>query len=153
MIREDHFPDIAYLARPCQFVTNDFCHRQLWTFQRYHPSVVNGMNAALNILRQTGDYQQLELIGYSGGATIALLLAALRDDVISVRTVAGNLAPHYLNRHHGVSEMREALSPINAAGQLMHIPQIHWFGRKDSVVPPAIAQHYRQHSPQRIAYN
>jgi poly(3-hydroxybutyrate) depolymerase len=84
----------------------------------------------------------LELIGYSGGGAVAALLAAERSDVISLRTVAGNLDHDAVNRYQGVDRMPESLNPIDIAEKLKLLPQMHFIGKKDKIVPAAIAEDF-----------
>ena len=105
--------DKAYIARPCQFIMTEKCSTQIWTKQRYSKAAVDSLDEALDRLKLKGSYQQLELIGFSGGATLALILAATRDDVLSVRTIAGNLDPAFVNKIHSVSKMPEAMNPVH----------------------------------------
>jgi poly(3-hydroxybutyrate) depolymerase len=86
--------------------------------------------------------QAVHLVGYSGGAAIAVLLAARRQDVASVRTVAGNLDSEAVNRMHRVSAMPESLNPIDVAPALARIPQIHFISQSDIVVPASIAARF-----------
>ncbi len=108
LMLKDKSPDLAYIAQPCQYVMNDSCNRQVWTFNRYSQKVINTMNSVVTSMKESGQYKELELVGYSGGGALALLIAAQRNDVTNVRTVAGNLSHEFLNRHHGVSEMPAA---------------------------------------------
>lgn len=142
LMLQDKSPDLAYIAQPCQYVMNENCSRQVWTFKRYSPKVLKVINTAVESLKESGQYEKLELVGYSGGGALALLIAAHRNDVASVRTVAGNLSPKFLNRHHGVSEMPAALNPVDFSAQLSSIAQIHFLGARDSVVPVQVSQHY-----------
>jgi len=137
----DPSPNVIYLARPCQFVGHDpACRTAYWTGLRYAEEVVTSMNDALTQAMAPLPGQGIRLVGYSGGGAIATLLAERRVDVLSLRTVAGNLDIAAVNRHHRVSPMPESLNPIDAAARLAALPQIHFVGGKDSVVPPFIAQ-------------
>src|SRR5690606_19668333 len=80
-----------YLARPCQFVRAPGCQPLLWTDRRFSAEVLDSLDAALTRIKATYGNQTFELIGYSGGGALALLLAARRDDVALVQTLAGNL--------------------------------------------------------------
>ncbi len=144
LMLQDPTPDLAYLAQPCQYVSNDSCNNQVWTFQRYSQRLVETMDKAVSSLKEKGDYQYVEFVGYSGGGTIALLLAAQRSDVAAVRTVAGNLSPRFFNHYHGVSAMPAALNPVAFKRQLSTTPQIHFVGSRDAVVPGVISQHYME---------
>lgn len=142
LMLNDAYTDIAYLGRPCQFFLTSDCNRHFWTFGRYDKIIIENMNSAISSLKQTHNYKNIELIGYSGGATIALLLTTTRDDITSIRTVAGNLEPKFLNKLHKVSPMPSAMSPIQFSDTLEKIPQIHFYGTRDSVVPKAVSEHY-----------
>ena len=142
IMTEDEKRDIAYLARPCQFIMQPDCSSYIWTFGRYDQKVIDSINEAITKLKQQYDFKQLELIGYSGGATIALIIAAKRNDVISVRTVAGNLDPEFTNNFHKVSPMPTALNPVSFANNLKQVPQIHFYGENDLIIPKGISDHY-----------
>ena len=62
------------------------------------------MNEAIDFLIKKYQAGKIELVGYSGGGAVALLLAVRRHDIVSVRTVAGNLNPEAVNQYHKVSE-------------------------------------------------
>ena len=143
LVRQDHYPDRAYIARPCQFVWGDNCKVPVWTSLRYSQPMVDTLNEALDQLKAKRPYSNIELIGFSGGGTLALLMAASRDDVISIRTVAGNLDPTFVNQFHKVSPMPDSLNPIDFSKKLASIPQLHFIGGKDTVIPPAVYNHYQ----------
>lgn len=137
--------NVAYLARPCQFTpmaANPACSVSHWTGRRYAEEVVAAMDAAVTQVLAATPGQRVHLVGYSGGAALAVLVAARRQDVASLRTVAGNLDPAEVNRLHRVSPMPDSLNPIDFAARVASIPQLHVSGGKDTVVPPAIAQRF-----------
>jgi pimeloyl-ACP methyl ester carboxylesterase len=136
----DPSPNILYLARPCQFTRNDSqCRTAYWTDRRYAPEVIASIDEAIDTALR-GQHGGLHLVGYSGGGAVAALIAARRGDVLSLRTVAGNLDHVRLNRHHGVSAMPESLNPIDFAPRLAGLPQTHFTSETDQTVPPAIAE-------------
>jgi len=140
----DPAPNVFYLARPCQYADlgRTPCDRIYWTDQRYSDVVISAMNQALDALLAPTAASRINLIGYSGGAAVAVLLAARRHDVASLRTVAGNLDSEAVNRYHGVSAMPQSLNPIDAAERLIGLPQTHFVGTADDVVPEFIAQSF-----------
>lgn len=140
----DPYSDIAYLGRPCQYIMTRICNKSVWTFGRYDSVSLASINEALDYLKKKGGYKKLELVGYSGGATLALLSASQRDDVTSIRTVAGNLDPFFTNQFHKVSPMPSALNPLEVQNQLNNIPQLHFYGSKDPIIPYQISEHYRE---------
>ncbi len=134
----DPSPNVLYLARPCQFTRNDSrCAQTYWTDRRFAEEVVTGMNQAIDLAARG---RRLHLVGYSGGGAIAALIAARRNDVASLRTVAGNLDHDAVNRFHDVSPMRGSLNAINLAAGLATLPQEHFVGGADEVVPAFVAE-------------
>ncbi|WP_249584761.1 alpha/beta hydrolase [Pseudomonas viridiflava] len=134
----------AYLARPCQFVTSPGCKTALWTDQRFSQEVVTRLSQALDLLKQRYGNQSFELVGYSGGAALALLLAAQRDDVTQVQTLAGNLSPRLWAHTQHLTPLAGSLDPLDYPRRLAGIPQRHFSGTLDEVVPTALAQAYRE---------
>ncbi|VFR53272.1 hypothetical protein BRI6_2815 [plant metagenome] len=142
---QDPSPNVAYLARPCQYTPmadNPQCGSAWWTGKRFAPPVVASLNAALDQLRTRTPGQPLELVGYSGGGALAVLLAARRQDVAAIRNVAGNLDTEFVNALHQVSAMPESLNPITDAPRVANIPQRHFSGANDAIVPPRVAQRF-----------
>jgi hypothetical protein len=141
----DPAPNVVYLARPCQFTpmaANPRCDVAYWTGKRYAEEVVVSMNSAVSHYAGLAPGQHINLTGYSGGGAMAVLIAARRGDIASLRTVAGNLDHVEVNRLHQVSAMPASLNAIDFARQVAAIPQIHFSGAGDSVVPAAIAQRF-----------
>jgi hypothetical protein len=132
----------VYLARPCQFVTNEHCNPKAWTDQRFSPQVIADMSSALDVIKLRYPVKRIELVGYSGGGAVALLLAGQRDDVVSVQTLAGNVAVTAWAQLHGLTPLDGSLDPVNYANKLRAIPQRHLVGDQDSVVPPTVASAY-----------
>ncbi|WP_444438824.1 alpha/beta hydrolase [Pseudomonas sp. A6] len=132
----------AYLARPCQFVTTPACEPGLWTDRRFSQEVVTSLSRALDQLKQRYGNREFELVGYSGGAALALLLAAQRDDVAQVQTLAGNLSPRLWAQMKGLSPLGGSLDPLDYQGRLASIPQRHLVGDADDTVPASLAKAY-----------
>jgi len=138
--------NVLYLARPCQYTPmkmNPACNSEYWTSRRYAEEVVAATNAAIDHAVQSA--HSVQLLGYSGGAALAELVAARRDDVLGLQSVAGNLDPEALNRYHAVSQLK-GLNAADTAKKLAAIPQLHWRGTDDEVVPASIAQGWQEQS-------
>jgi dienelactone hydrolase len=99
--------------------------------------------ALLAAISRQYDNSGLELIGFSGGATIAMLAAPQIPGLISIRTVAGNLDTAEFARIHKLPVMADATNPAAGTTLLETIPQIHFVGNSDSVVPPSVANSYQ----------
>ena len=141
----DPSANVVYLARPCQYVrleNESGCRDEYWTVKRYSREVIDAMNSAIDKLKQAHAFTGVRLVGYSGGATVAALLATVRKDVLDLRTLAGNLDTSAFTRFHRVTPLLGSLNPAAMAGRLYRIPQLHLFGGRDSVITPAIRDGY-----------
>jgi pimeloyl-ACP methyl ester carboxylesterase len=87
------------------------------------------------------------LIGYSGGGTVAALVAAKRTDVIRLITVAAILDVKQWVRQKSLTPLYGSLNPADEWNKLASIPQTHWVGAKDRVVPKEVAFAFAQHFP------
>ncbi len=134
--------DLAYLGRPCQFVHNGACRYSLWTSARFSQPVVSSLSSALSQLKQQFSVTSFQLVGYSGGGALALLLAVERDDVDSVITVAGNLETRRFAEYHHVSPLTESLNPADYVDVLSNIPQVHFVGSEDEIITDEISNAY-----------
>ncbi|OPY01650.1 MAG: Alpha/beta hydrolase family protein [Syntrophorhabdus sp. PtaB.Bin047] len=144
MAASDPAGNVAYLARPGQYGAgfSPGCDALYWSDRRFSAEVVDAMSEAIDRLRGASRSRKIDLVGYSGGAAIAVLVAARRGDIASLRTVAGNLDTEAVNRHHGVSPLAGSLNPIDEAGRLGRLPQRHFAGAKDTVIPPLVARSF-----------
>jgi len=141
----DPATNVLYLARPCQFAPRALsprCDVAYWTGKRYAPEVVASLDAAVTHYASFVPNQPIRLVGYSGGGALAVLVAAGRHDVASIRTVAGNLDNEFVNRLHQVSAMPGSLDAVDVAQRVSAIPQIHFSGADDTVVPPTVAERF-----------
>ena len=140
--------NVAHIARPCQYIDGDVskksCDPKLWTEGRYSEEAVDVVNATINEIKARYNLENLHLIGYDGGAAIASILAARRDDVASLRTVAGILDHEEFTNYHNVEPFSNSINPTDYADELALIPQHHFIGGQDEIVPPAILHSYLQ---------
>lgn len=139
--------NVVYLARPCQYAKQDLqtvCEAKHWTNARYSSEIVDAMNQALDNIKANSNATQIHLIGYSGGGTIAVLLAAQRNDIASLRTIAGNLDLQAMQQYHKTAPLDESLDPLHVASKVHNIPQIHFIGKDDIVVPEHTTKNFRE---------
>ena len=132
---------VAYLARPCQFTGGEKarnCENALWTSARYSEEALAAMDAAIGALKERAGASKIALVGYSGGGTVATLLAIRRDDIVWLKTVAAPLDTDAFTAHHNVSPLSDSLNPADIAAALANLPQIHYAGSADKVVPASI---------------
>ena len=142
----DNAPNVVYMARPCQYTlkASSACQVSDWTDKRFSKEMITVVNDALNRVKPANSTQKILLSGYSGGAAIAVLIAARRNDIASLRTVAGNLNHNAVNQLHHVSLMPQSLNAIDVINQIRQIPQVHFVGGQDKIIPPFIAQQFAQ---------
>lgn len=146
LAKADPAPNVIYLARPCQYsgrIDGKPCDQKYWMGSRYAPEILNSYNTALNDLKNKNGFSSFNLIGFSGGGTIAAILAGQRSDIATLRTVAGNLDHKAHSQYHRVSPLSSSLNPPNYAARLKLIPQHHFIGANDETVPPEIYQSYK----------
>jgi len=129
----------VYLARPCQYRYGPACAPEYWLARRFSPEVVTVTGQAIDQLKQRYQSESVILVGYSGGGAVAALVAAQRSDVRALITVAGNLDIHLWTQHHDITPLTGSLNPADHAQSLQLIPQWHFTGGKDAIIPPRIA--------------
>lgn len=142
----DPSPNVVYLARPCQFVWDDSCDSTYWSNRRFSEEVIASMDEAVSYFAAKMTSKEIHLVGYSGGGAVAVLVTARRADILSIRTIAGNLNPTAVNEHHRVSPLEGSLDPMEFAEKVSSIRQIHFTGSRDEVVPPFIARSFKKAS-------
>ena len=145
---EDPYDNIIYIARPGQFLENSRikCNPTYWSTRRFSPEVVDVVNKIIDRIKVGAGADFIELVGYSGGAAIAVLVAAKRDDVAELITIAGNLDHEALSAYHKTSPLDGSLNPIDYALSVKNIPQRHFAGAKDKVVPLGIIKKFAKTS-------
>lgn len=141
---------VAYLGRPCQYMgaqTDGRCNKTVWTDARFSEHVVAAVDAAIGQLKQQRGARQITLVGYSGGAAIALLVASRRQDVARIITVAGNLDPQAWATQMRLRPLTSSLDTATVIHQTAAIQQVDFVGGKDNVVPPTLTEAFAQKFP------
>lgn len=138
----DDFANVIYIARPCQYSGGARCGRDYWTGKRFAPETVRATDEALSRVVTEGRIAGIELVGFSGGGAMAALLAARRDDVLNLRTVAGNLDHRTHSHIHSVTPLQGSLNPPDFAARLRAVPQRHFTGAQDRNVTAAVYESY-----------
>jgi dienelactone hydrolase len=146
----------VYLARPCQYTGGSKarnCNKHYWTDSRFAEEVIASINEAINSLKAEFGAEQLQLVGYSGGGAVAALVAARRDDVIKLITVAGNLNHRAWTSYHNISPLTGSLNPADYPQPLASIEQVHFVGANDKNIPPFLAQQFVASLPSTMHAN
>lgn len=133
---------VAYLARPCQFLPAlelRRCPVELWSRERFSEPAVRQLDRAVQALKQEAGAKRLRLVGFSGGGTMAALLALMRDDVEVLITAA---APMNLSRWTKLHRVSGIAPEFDLAERLRSerpgLLQIHLVGDNDAIVPPSL---------------
>jgi pimeloyl-ACP methyl ester carboxylesterase len=135
---------VVYIARPGQFPDTfpSGCDPTYWSQRRFAPEVVEALDKVIDKVKERSGARSVEIVGYSGGGALAVLVAARRSDVSSIRTVAGNLEPKALCEYHNVSQLEGSMDPLDFAQKVAHIPQFHFVGGNDKAIPAFIARSF-----------
>jgi len=150
---------VAYLARPCMYLKEEQlkqCSETLWTDARFGKEALALSNQALDSLiaqvknKYLADSSRpllINLVGYSGGGVIATLLAAQRSDVACLNTIASPLDIEVWAKLQKLGPLSQSFNPAYPDARLSRIPQMHWFGAKDRVVPAQAVGRYHNWNP------
>jgi len=104
------------------------------------------MVAALRSFLSMHRFDHVVLIGYSGGGTLAWLMAAHVPEASRVLTIAANLDTDEWAKIHGYSVLDGSLNPVWLPELSPTIAQLHYVGDLDQNVPPSIVRSFaRRH--------
>lgn len=139
----DYSPNVIYLARPCQFVDDDYCEQKFWTTARFSPEVIASSKEVIKRVIQN-DKTELILIGYSGGAQVAGLVAVTSPElkVKKLITIAGNLDHHSWTSKKQLTPLADSMDLNDYLGEYTKIPQKHYVAENDVIVPPEITKEF-----------
>ena len=137
----DSYPNVIYLARPCQYILDSKCSQQDWTTGRFSQNVIDSTSQAI---KQISDKQSVILIGYSGGAMVSGLVITQHPELKIDKwiTIAGVL------NHKDWTEYFDDL-PLADSVNLTNLPnvkQTHFVGEKDKVVPLSLSKKWIKES-------
>ena len=137
----DNNPNVVYLARPCQYIKSPICSKRHWTTARFAPEVINAEYAAV---KQIAGDNPVILIGFSGGAQVAGLIASAKPglNVKKIITIAGNLDHLAWTQYHNLPPLNESMNLESYRKQFAKIPQIHYVGSNDKVMPPVLVREF-----------
>ena len=137
----DNIPNVIYLARPCQYVKSPICSQRHWTTARFAHEVVN---AEYEAIKQIAGAHPVILIGFSGGAQIAGLVASVKNglNIKKIITIAGNLDHLAWTQYHNLPPLNESMNLADYRHQFAELPQIHYVGTKDKVIPPVLLEQF-----------
>ena len=138
----DSNDNVIYLARPCQFEWSNNCNKDTWTLSQYSTSVLSGYKSIIEEL--SGKYKEIHLVGYSGGAGIAMYLGSIDNKTVkSIRTVAGNINHNALTQLLNISNLSKSLNFYPIVEKTNKVPQVHYYGLEDKTVPNQLQISYK----------
>lgn len=137
----DPSPNVIYLARPCQFIKSKICAKRHWTTARFAPEVINSEYQAI---KQIAGEHEIILIGFSGGAQVAGLVASAKPglNIKKIMTIAGNLDHLTWTQYQHLPALNESMNLESYRQQYLKIPQVHYVGAKDKVIPPLLVKKF-----------
>nr|WP_096260221.1 alpha/beta hydrolase [Lebetimonas natsushimae] len=122
---------VIYLARPCQYINSTNCNYKYWTSARFAPEVIKTYMRVLNKIKSEYQNNKFTLFGFSGGGTVATILAAKRDDINLLVTISGNLDIQKWCELHHISKLKYSLNPADFTKSLQNVKQFHLIGGQD----------------------
>lgn len=138
----------AYITRPCYHgLRSNKCTVEHWTGARYSLEIVESMAATVREAQRRSGATKVALVGYSGGGTLAVLIAERLDNVASVVTIAATLDTDAWTEHHKYLPMSQSLNPT-LSDRPHPWPELHLRGANDAVVPAATTARYFARYPQ-----
>ena len=150
MAIDDAADAVAYLGRPCQYLAPEQlarCDPALWMRGRFGEDAVAAIDTAVTRIKSRYGASGVNLVGYSGGGAMAALVAARRRDVGCLVTIAAPLDTDAWTAAINVSSLSYSLNPADAAHKLASLPQTHFRGGNDRLVPTPTARRFLQRTP------
>lgn len=134
-----------YISRPCYDIEPmpSDCQAKLWTSDRYSSAVIASLTEAIS---QLAGNSNIELVGHSGGGTLAVLLAQQMPQVTRILTLGANLDHTAWTNFHNTPALsgsaNAATTNRRVSGQ-----ELHLYGQDDREVPAALNQKYFDNNP------
>lgn len=144
-----------FLGRPCYYGQRQAraCHPSYWTHARYSETIVDSMIDVLKQQLVMYPICKVTLIGFSGGGTLAMLIAPRLPQVKTVITIAGNLDVAAWSNFHSYSPLQGSMNPAERRSLPADIKQWHLLGDADKEIPLFLVEQALQQQPDaRILY-
>jgi hypothetical protein len=138
MAATDPSARVAYLGRPCQYLDPEqltTCDPALWMRARFSETAVAATDRAVSDIKKAVGASRVSLVGYSGGGAMAALVTERRSDVGCLVTISAPLDTDAWTDAIGVSRLDYSLNPADNAQALVSVPQTHFQGGDDGLVP------------------
>ena len=111
---------------------------------RYSIANINRIAEVIQNLKNYYNSEKVILVGYSGGAGIAMYLGSIDNKSIkSIRTIAGNINHNELSKILKISRLKKSINFYSIEKKINTIPQVHYYGLKDKIVPNELQTSYK----------
>jgi len=143
--QRDTSPNVIYISRPCQWIKHKVCDQnpEIYRSARFHPEIMLEMKELIQYLMRKYQAPMVELIGYDGGAVLALNMAT-KVPTSRIITIAGITDIDAYNELHNLPEANpeDQENPTENLFLLAGIPQIHYTGQDDNVTPRNLVERF-----------
>ena len=137
----DSFDNVVYMARPCQFIMSESCSETDWTTGRFSQKIISAQGRAISKIAKN---KEIILVGFSGGAMVSGLIIEQNPKLNLEKwiTIAGVLDHEKWTNYFGDKSLSESLN----LKKLPNVPQTHFVGGRDKVVPYELAKTWADES-------
>jgi hypothetical protein len=132
------------ITRPYHYTKDHIPDPKYWTTARYSTEVIQATIEAIQFCQQKFHFETVEFVAYSGGASVALLVAAKFKNLQRIITFAGNLDHSQWTHYHQTQPLSLSLNPLENREKLREIPQIHFLGTEDANTTIDLGLQYKQ---------
>ena len=132
------------INRPFQYTDRKNANSKYWTTARYCHDVIQSIYDVIKICQTRFNFETIEIVAYSGGASVALLLSPKFDNLTKITSFAGNLDHVNWTKYHEAQPLSESLDPLQNKTLLAKISQNHFVGESDDNTTVELARIYKQ---------
>lgn len=142
---QDGASNVVYVARPCQFIMGQGCSQYDWTYSRFSKKIIE---AESDVIKKIAGDKKITLVGYSGGAMVSGLVIQQNPKLKIQKwiTIAGVLNHKKWTEYFGDAALTGSMNLV----RLPDVPQIHYVGERDNVVPYELATGWAKESDVKI---
>ncbi len=134
-----------YLGRPGQLDAP--APLEAWTTHRYGETVVESLIAALRAADPIAPDRPLVLVGFSGGGTLATLMAERLPRARALVTLGANLDVAAWTAARNEPPLAGSLDPATRPSLRRDLLQLHLQGLDDRTVPPSLTRAFLERQP------
>lgn len=131
------------INRPFQYTASSRRDSKYWTTARYSAEVIQSVVESINAAQQKFAFDTFELVAYSGGAAVALLLVPHFQNITHITSFAGNLDHQSWTDYHDTQSLFQSLDPMQNKELLCKVKQAHYAGTRDDNTTLDLANAYK----------